>query len=557
MSVSSLRRVPRAAVVAGAGAAVLLTASLLSAPTARADVPPLQVPSDSMVTADALPTAQIDGVAWAQAVQGNTVYVGGEFTTARPAGAAPRTQTVPRGNLMAYDLTTGVMTAWAPVADAQVDAVALSPDGKRLYVGGQFTKITEKVGSTTTTSSRYRLAAFDTATGRLIAGFQPSINYTVKSIVATNSTVYVGGAFAKVNNVARNRVAALRASDAGLLPFNPGADAQVNAMVLTPDRSMLILGGSFQNVAGGAAYGLAAVSSSTGALKPWQANTVVRNAGKNSAITSLTTDGTSIYGSGYVFGTGGNLEGAFKANPTTGAITWIEDCHGDTYGVYASSAAIYTAGHAHYCGNIGGFPQINGTWYRAIAFTPKATGTINHDPTNGSYHDWYGQKAPSLVTWFPHLEPGSYTGATQAAWTVTGSGKYVVFGGEFPTVNGVGQQGLVRFAKPAVAPNAVGPQVEAGKFVPTLTSTTAGEVTVSWTANYDLDDTELTYKVYRDSTGTGLVGTVRGTSTPWTRPTLSITDRGLTSGSKHGYRVFAIDPDGNTVRGNTVMITVR
>ena len=48
---------------------------------------------DPTVTADALPTVQIDGVAWAQAVVGNTVYVAGEFTTARPAGAPAGEQT--------------------------------------------------------------------------------------------------------------------------------------------------------------------------------------------------------------------------------------------------------------------------------------------------------------------------------------------------------------------------------------------------------------------------------------------------------------------------------
>ena len=31
------------------------------------------------VAADALPTAQMDGVAWGQAVAGNTVFVGGDF----------------------------------------------------------------------------------------------------------------------------------------------------------------------------------------------------------------------------------------------------------------------------------------------------------------------------------------------------------------------------------------------------------------------------------------------------------------------------------------------
>ena len=41
------------------------------------------------VTADALPTVQIDGVVWDQEIVGNTVYVVGDFDNARPAGSAP------------------------------------------------------------------------------------------------------------------------------------------------------------------------------------------------------------------------------------------------------------------------------------------------------------------------------------------------------------------------------------------------------------------------------------------------------------------------------------
>ena len=64
-------------------------------------------PEPETVSNDALPTVQVDGVVWSQVVVGNTVYVGGKFTTARPAGAAPGTNTVPRSYILAYDITTG------------------------------------------------------------------------------------------------------------------------------------------------------------------------------------------------------------------------------------------------------------------------------------------------------------------------------------------------------------------------------------------------------------------------------------------------------------------
>ncbi|HEV7186160.1 MAG TPA: PKD domain-containing protein, partial [Leifsonia sp.] len=64
----------------------LALASPASADTMPPD--PTNPGSPPTVGADVLPTTQIDGVAWAQTVVGNTVYVAGKFTTARPAGAA-------------------------------------------------------------------------------------------------------------------------------------------------------------------------------------------------------------------------------------------------------------------------------------------------------------------------------------------------------------------------------------------------------------------------------------------------------------------------------------
>ena len=63
-------------------------------------VPPVLQKTAKNVTADALPTVQINGVVWSQVIVGNKVFVGGSFSTARPAGAAPGTQTVSRKNLL-------------------------------------------------------------------------------------------------------------------------------------------------------------------------------------------------------------------------------------------------------------------------------------------------------------------------------------------------------------------------------------------------------------------------------------------------------------------------
>src|SRR5664279_51281 len=278
----------------------------------------------------------------------------------------------------------------------------------------------------------------------------------------------------------------------------------------------------------------------------------------DAAILGLSTDGTNIYGNGYVYvGGGGNLEGTFAADPNSGAIHWVEDCHGDTYATFPVNGVVYTVSHAHYCGNMGGFGESvpRGVNMRhAVAFTTQPTGTINHD-THG-YDDWFGQPSPSIVNWFPDLDIGTYTGQSQAAWTVTGTSRYVVLGGEFPTVNGVGQQGLVRFAVIPIAPGTRGPVLTGSHFMPTLSSPAAGTVRVAFPANYDQDNLNLTYRVVRDSNTAAPVYQTSVDSTFWNRPNISFTDTNLPPGSTHRYRLYVQDAAGNTVIGDTATIVV-
>ena len=289
---STRTRLSRIAVVAavfvGSVSIPVLTA------TAADAAPPPQAPRTSgVVTADTLPTTQINGVAWSQAIVNNTVFVGGSFTTARPAGAAAGTSTSARNNLMSYDITTGTMLSWNPYANAQVNVVALSPDKSRLYIGGDFTSTGGQV--------RQKIAAYNTATGALISTFAPTLNGRVKAITVTSTAVYVGGVFTQASGVARARLAAFDLTGS-LLNWAPTANLAVNALVMSADGSKVIAGGAFQTINGSEAYGMGAIDPSSGALLPWLTTQVVRNAGPDSAILSLRTDGTDIYGTGYHFG---------------------------------------------------------------------------------------------------------------------------------------------------------------------------------------------------------------------------------------------------------------
>ncbi|MEO5833181.1 MAG: cell surface protein, partial [Nakamurella sp.] len=542
-----LRRRLTAVLTTSALVAGGLSVSAVSAPAASADVSPIASPDLSTVTADALPTVQIDGVVWDQAIVGNTVWAGGQFTNARPAGAAAGTQLTTRNNLLAYNLATGgLITSTAPSLNAQVKAVAVSPDKTRVYVGGAFT--------TANGIKHNRIAAYDAATGAIINSFAPNVDATVNAIVATNTTVYVGGIFSTGGGLSRPKLAAFSASDGKPTTWAPAADANVNAMVLSP-AGQIIVGGAFKNINGSPAYGLAAIDAASGALVPWNANTKIQNAGSQAAILSLTTDGKAVYGTAYHFGAGGNLEGTFSADPATGDVQWVEDCHGDTYDAYSDGTQVYTVSHAHYCGNLGGFFQSD-PWAinmrHALAFTGTATGTLQHDPHG--YFDWFGTASPSMINWFPDLEPGKYTGKGQAAWSVTGNGQYVVMGGEFPTVNRTAQQGIVRFAVPSIAPKKMGPEIKGGNTNPNVLALSSGAARVTWQANSDQDNYTLTYRLTRNGVQ---IYQADASSTFWNRPTMGYIDAAsnLVPGTVYRYRLTATDPDGNSVQSDNVNFT--
>ncbi len=528
-------------------------------PAAAAPAPVLDATASGF-TADRLPTVQIDGVAWSQVVVGNTVYVGGRFNNARPAGAAAGTNLTPRGNLLAYDITTGnLVTSFAPTLNGQVLSVAASPDGTRIYVAGDFT--------TANGQARRRVAAYSTANGQLISTFNPSgPNSQARAVIATNDTVYVGGGFQGLaNGTLRNNLVAYRASDGAVLPWNPNATgsasdatATVWAVAVSADGASVFAGGSFQNVGGQPAYGLAKVSGSgAGAIDTtWQPS--VRNAGKDAGISSLRVQAGNLYGTTWHFGPGGNLEGSFKIPVSTSDVTWVTDCHGDNYSAYLNDGVVYTAGHAHYCGNMGGgFPQYS-TWQfqHAQAWSDTVTGDILND-VHG-YPNWHGvEPGPAMVNWLPDMAIGSFTGQYQAGWNVTGNNDYLAYGGEFPRVNGVGQQGLVRFAKRSLAgnPKAEGPRFAATPFAPRLVPTSTTALRVSWPAAWDRDDQTLTYKAIRTGVSTPR-HQVDVKSQWWNLPQLGFTDTGLTPGATYSYRIVVNDAGGNTVNGSTVSVTM-
>ena len=130
---------------------------------------------EASLSAVASPTWQTNGSVQGITVAAGKAYAGGRFTSVRPPGAAAGTGEVAQAYLAAFDESTGALvTAFNPVLNGQVYAVAASADGSRIFVGGDFTTVN---GVT-----RNRIAAFDTATGALVTTWKPSVSYRVKTI---------------------------------------------------------------------------------------------------------------------------------------------------------------------------------------------------------------------------------------------------------------------------------------------------------------------------------------------------------------------------------------
>jgi hypothetical protein len=597
------RRLIAAVAVAIVALSMLVGISATGLPRAHADTAPAPG-TPATVSVDALPAPQIDGVGWTQVVVGNTVYVGGNFDYVRPAGVAAtatHADSTHVYNLIAYDITTGVMISqFVPQLDGQVQALAVSPDQKTLYVGGQF-------GNVNGTAHK-RLVAFNIAGGAATATVATAFKGQlgggfVDAIVATAATVYVGGGFGGVSGGAlRTNLAAFTAATGATLAWAPTtstiAASEVEAMVMSPDGSRLIVGGDFTTLTSSGsttptqALGLGAIDAATGAVLPFAANQQIQDAlgtncsggpsNRNAAIDTLSTDGTNIYGGGYSWYCG-NFEGRFAANPTTGALVWADNCHGDTYSAYPIGQTLYSVGHVHDCSFIGSFPDQNnaptqpGEWKRALAeSTTPSGGTDLSDSRGGPWNNFTGLPNASLLDWFPNevaapttttgtgALPGTsvVSGSAEVGWSVSGNSSYVVIAGEGTGVGGMApnpqqvtqQQGLIRYAVHSAAPDKVGPELTS-VHIPTATAgaTGSGAVTLTWPTAWDRDNQTLSYRIVR--VGKGSVYTTTATSTFWQLSTLTFTDTGLAPGT-YSYTLAVTDPDGNVVTTGSVKATV-
>jgi hypothetical protein len=158
-------------------------------------------------------------------------------------------------------LVVGIVPAHAtaPLPDTtwgvrgKVYALAQGPSG-RVYVGGKFGELLATDGPASQPAQS--LAAFAPVTGRPITTWRPSITLgalpgTVDALALSPdaSVLYVGGKFDAVNGLPVHNFAAISTSTADLVPGFSLPDINVtNAILVSPATGEIYLGGSFRRV---------------------------------------------------------------------------------------------------------------------------------------------------------------------------------------------------------------------------------------------------------------------------------------------------------------------
>ncbi|WP_225847114.1 DNRLRE domain-containing protein [Streptomyces sp. HPF1205] len=493
-----------------AAAVSLAAASLIGFTAAR---PASALTPPVAMTADDLPTWQTNGVVWALAQADGVVYAGGTFSTVRPPGAAAGTSEQKALNFQAFNAATGAPTSCklsftVGTGTATVRALAVSPDKSTLYAGGTFGAVNGVAVS--------NIAAISLPGCTVKAGFKVAVSAQVRGITATAGTVYFGGNFTTVAGKARAHFAAVSTTGA-LQPFTANADKAGKAVVVSPSGTEVVIGGDFDTVNGAASHALAVVDAKTGA----NIRTYPGFIQATSTVQHLTEDPTGFYTANE--GTGGGVfDGRIAVDFATLKQRWRDTCLGATQSVEVYKGVLYSASHAHDCSSMGQFPQMNDRQHLLAESVD--------DPK-------------PLLGWFPDTDDGPVgterIGPRALAFASAGGVDYLWVGGEFTRIASNGnrpQQGLVRFAS---TPDTRAPSVPQS----TAAAAVTGGVKVSWQASLDLDDSALTYRVYRDGNP---VGTVTGDSKFWLRPTLSFTDTTADSGTTYAYQVTAADSVGNT-----------
>lgn len=467
-----------------------------------------------IVAANAQSAYQTNAPVWTMAYAHNAVYIAGDFTTVRPPGAAAGTNETARNHMAAFSSQNGALLPFSHTFNVRPSVIAASPDGSRIYAGGNFTVVDG--------AAHTRLVAFDTSTGALVPTFNPKPTATVNAIAvsADSNTVFFGGGFGKVGTTPRSHLAAVNATTGALLPWAPVADNITNSMAISPDGTGLFLAGYFTQLNGDSTYrSVGELSTTTGATIPFPAASAMPPV--TSSCSSIAKDVVVSGGTAYFAaeGTGGGcFDGTFAANVSDGSLLWQNKCLGATQAIQVVGGWLYKGSHAHDCAtqdpnDPDAFPQVPESGARHL---------LSERLDNGNLGPFYA-----------NTNGGPNNGLGPRAMATDGTSLWV--GGQFTTVNNKPQ---AYFAKFSPTPDTT---VPGRPLAPAGVSSTPGSVNVYVQAPVDIESPDIVVRLYRDNGTTPISTSDVVHSLFWRQPVVSFVDSGLVPGSVHTYRADAVE----------------
>jgi len=327
-----------------------------------------------------------NGPVFAVVRQGNTIYIGGRFTSVGPASGGAG---VVRRNIAALDATTGAATNWNPRSDGDVYALAVS--GNTIYVGGFFGFIGGQF--------RSRVAALDPVSG-LATDWDPGVGGVapfVQALAVAGNTIYVGGLFETIGGETRFNLGAIDATTGASTPWAPSGRDVVSALALS---------GSTVYVGGQGAGALVAIDADSGVTTDW--NPDPGSLGTTD-VTALAISGNTIYAGGNFNSMGGQAHTAIAAidRATGSAADWNPNISGllPITGI-SFVFAVATRGNVVYVG--GSFTGAGGQVRNGLAALDARTA--------------------NALPWDPNVD-----NAVRALWL---SGNTLYVGGSFTTIHG-------------------------------------------------------------------------------------------------------------------------
>ena len=326
-----------------------------------------------------------DNIAYAVKIVGNTVYVGGDFSH-----GVHHSDSVPRSNTMAVSLTTGALSTTF-VANTNGVVYALASDGRSLFLGGTFTNVNGV--------PRSGLAKVNLTTGAVDPTFTANTKGEVDDLLVVGTKLYAVGIFSSVNGMSRGSGAAVDTTTGALdSSFDLRADARGNTVASNRDHSKLYVGGVFLKLGTTSRPFLAEVDPVTGHAQGPSFSSIPADV----RDVTVRDDGSAVYAA-----VGGKYNSAVELDPTTGHQGWRVHVDGDTQAIASSNGYVYMGFHDGYQGN---------NTLRLLAV----------DPDNGQVDQSFMPVS------------GGYPGVL----TLDANGKYLVSGGLFPQMGGVGVKGL-------------------------------------------------------------------------------------------------------------------